>query len=920
VADSVRPDGETVRQILTVQEGFFGFEASMIKSGLRPTRDRLSYSYCFTVGDSEIRVNCFNTAWMSTNPEVQGQLVFPSSAMNTPDGRARLVIAAFHHPYNWLAAESARRFRRFIDASSDVVLTGHEHEAEAYTRQSMDSTATQYVEGGVLQDSEGRLSSFNIVIVDTEEQSYEAIACHWSQERYESDSMGSRGFIRNKRVCKSDFQNNEAFVKILSDVGAPITHPAKHEICLADIYVYPAVVRKDPENKFQAVRVIESSEVLEYVRGSAQLLVCGEELSGKTSLGKTLYSDLLGGGDFVPVLVTGDQFAGIKEKDTRSLIVREFARQYDEASASRFFEVDLAQRVVIVDDWHKVKYNAPGRVAIIRHVRSLCGKVILLTNRLYALEELAETGPLREILAEFEFCDIREFGKRLTGKLIERWHHVGRDYDSDLHDYAYSVALSEQKVTAIIGKGVLPAYPIFLLGLLQAEASPNSAADAAGSYGHILESVITSRFAQVSTRSTEIGSMYTYASRIAYALFRGDKIFLSAREISTLHDEYCERYQLQLSQPRVLAALVRAKMLHKEGDSYRFAYKGSYCYFVARYFAENLRSSEAKLREELDTMTDQLGWEDYTNIVMFFLYLTRDDAVIDRLLSNAACIYREWAPSDLENDVQFLNKLLKEGPRPLHLPSTDIVRNRDEYRAKQDEREAELERQGAAAPDLRVRYEEGISEITKITIALQTLRVMGQVLRNFPGVLTKEPKYRLAEASYSLGLRVIRRLLALAESQLDDLRVAFGQIHLEAHPLATREEIENSADQRLIWLSTAVCYGIIKKISSSIGLEDLELTFDDVRDRLGEKTSVRLVDLAIHFDHFREARLAEVYDLERDARKNLFVYRILQDLVVEFLYLHNTDTQVLQRLGGLFGVRSNDPRFFVNKSVGSQIG
>jgi hypothetical protein len=468
-----------------------------------------------------------------------------------------------------------------------------------------------------------------------------------------------------------------------------------------------------------------------------------------------------------------------------------------------------------------------------------------------------------------------------------------------------------------MGKGILPTYPIFLIGLLQADASPSPATQSAGSYGHILESLITARLAEVSTRSTDVGLMYTYTSRIAYFLFKKDRNFLSPRELSELHVEYCTAYRMNLPEAPIIADLMKARILRKEGDSYGFIYKGCYCYFVARYFSENLASNESDLREQLNQITDRLAWEDYTNIVMFFLYLTRDQKVIDRLLANAGKIYAECEPSDLENDVQFVNRLMKERPKRLLLPSTDIDENRDQYRRQQDESEGGTDDTNQIAPSQRVPYAPELDEILKITIALQSLRIMGQVLRNFPGVLTAQPKLQLAEASYLLGLRTLRRLLTLAEEQLEELRASFGQIFKNKHPLSTQEEIEDSADQKLIWLTGAASYGLIKRICNSIGLQDLELTFEEVREKLGEKTSVRLIDLAIQLEYFREAPEADIFDCEKDLQKNWFSYKLLRDLVAEFLYLHNTDTQVFQRMGELFRIDTSNPRFLLNKAVGA---
>jgi hypothetical protein len=186
------------------------------------------------------------------------------------------------------------------------------------------------------------------------------------------------------------------------------------------------------------------------------------------------------------------------------------------------------------------------------------------------------------------------------------------------------------------------------------------------------------------------------------------------------------------------------------------------------------------------------------------------------------------------------------------------------------------------------------------------------VLRNFPGVLMAGPKYKLAEASYLLGLRALKRTLLVAQDQLEECRTYFGQLFRERQPSATTEEVEKSADQALIWLTGAAAYGIIKRICMSIGLPELQLTFDEVFERHSSNASVRLVDLAIRLDSFPTAPEKEILDLDSLFHKNPFAYRLLRVLVAEFLLLRNTDHRMRQRLGELFQIRANDPKFLLH--------
>lgn len=747
------PYGESVKQLVSTQDAFFSFEASVLNEAHRTPQEYLVRSHSFAIGTKTICVVSYNTAWVSTNPEKPGQLLFPIEALNRTSEPTDLVISMFHHPYNWLAPENARSFRHAVEASSDIVLTGHEHESDIYARVHGGTAHTQYIEGAVLQEHGSERSGFNALCIDTDGQTYESFRCDWQEDGYMASSLGSHQFIRNRLLCKSQFRISGPFLEMLKEPAVPMFHPKKHDVQLDDLYVYPDMSCRASE-KPQSVtpRMVYGDDVVEFIRETEHTLILGDDMIGKTSFARKVFRDLHSDGTLVPLLIKGSEFKGFSDRDLRKLIRAAVTEQYDEFAVDRYFQLEQGQRVGIIDDWHENRYNVKGRAQIIRYLRSFFGKVICFTNRLHAFDELSEPGATKTAFADFQFCEIKGFGKRLTGRLIEKWHMLGTEYSLDLSEFHYAVATSEHKIDSVVGKGLLPAYPIFLIGLLQADASPSSSIQNAGSYGHVLEALITARLTEVRSRSTDIGLLYTYISRLAYFLFRQDRPVLSAQELSVLHQEYCTLYKMKVAEGPIINDLVKAKIIVAEGDSYRFRYRGCYCYFVARYFAEHMNEGSSSLRAELNEITDKLVYEDFTCIVMFVLYLTRDSALIERILANASAIYADCEPSNLEDDVAFVNKLLNDKPEKLVLPSADIAANRDRFRQQQDEANGGVPEGEYRHADQRVAYAEGLDEIVKVNIALQSLRVMGQVLRNFPGVLTGEPKYRLTEASCSAPL------------------------------------------------------------------------------------------------------------------------------------------------------------------------
>ena len=126
----------------------------------------------------------------------------------------------------------------------------------------------------------------------------------------------------------------------------------------------------------------------------------------------------------------------------------------------------------------------------------------------------------------------------------------------------------------------------------------------------------------------------------------------------------------------------------------------------------------------------------------------------------------------------------------------------------------------------------------------------------------------------------MRRMLDLAQHQMQELRTNFAEVIKQNHPLSTQEELEMGADQTLIWLTGSATYGIIKRISRSVGLKDLELTFDEVRAKLGGRTSVELIHLSILLEYFRDAPKAEITKSKRWFVKNPFCLQTSEGLSV----------------------------------------
>ena len=360
----------------------------------------------------------------------------------------------------------------------------------------------------------------------------------------------------------------------------------------------------------------------------------------------------------------------------------------------------------------------------------------------------------------------------------------------------------------------------------------------------------------------------------------------------------------------MLVDLEKIDILSNIEGCYSFRYKYIYCYFVARYFRD-CTSGDLGTREEVLSMVSRLHVEDYANILVFYLYLTRDVDVIEHVLKVARQVYSNHAPCDFDGDVRFVNTLYVKQEK-LRLPSGNPTEHREEERERRDNLAENAESQNVDARELS--YSDEFDDLLKVNFGLKALHVMGQVLRNFPGSLQADVKADLAAESYLLGLRTLKAILRIAEDNVEELRVYFAKFLQENQRVTAMSELGKAADEAVIWATLNCAFGMTKRISNAVGLYELEGTFTDVVERLGGTMAVRMIDASVKLDHFPTVPLAEIERLEKDTRNNHFTRRILVDLFINHMYLFKVNYRVRQKVGKWLDIEGTSVKFITNPS------
>jgi hypothetical protein len=212
VRDPSKEFGEDVyEQCTSVSNHFFRFldEVQM------PTRTRnvanAYYEYEIPLRDTGVLFRCYNTALCSSLHEKPSGLAVPQSLFTSIDRKMAIgyTVSMFHHPYNWLSQYNVRTFRKHVEGTSDLILTGHEHDADNYAKYTRRGESMLYLEGPAFQETNSEdYSGFNAVWVNLSLQEHKIVTFSWNTSLFEPNEANIKWqpFQRTRRLIARDFQ------------------------------------------------------------------------------------------------------------------------------------------------------------------------------------------------------------------------------------------------------------------------------------------------------------------------------------------------------------------------------------------------------------------------------------------------------------------------------------------------------------------------------------------------------------------------------------------------------------------------------------------------------------------------------------------------------------------------------------------
>jgi hypothetical protein len=882
-----------------------------------------------------LRFHLVNSAWTSLICETQ-DLRFPLTELRPPaTPTADFSVTVIHHPYHWFLAPDVRPgLRDFIEANSDLVLTGHEHTSEVASLNINQRANLSYLAGGVLQEKDNpSLCTFNLVRLDFEASSRLIQRYSWSDNHFtilggapQPETLMVNSVRRDKGLrLTRDFERQ------LDELEDLVNHPRTTDIRLSQIFSYPDLRKhedssQDPADKSKAStptkKWVRSDLVFSEIEKQRCALIIGGDKAGKTSLARQLFAEMHRLGK-APLFICGKGIpASGNPEGLKKMMAKLLQEQYQGLDLNRYTQLPAGSKVLIVDDLQDGPTDHSIRRRMLEFFNSSFGQIVLLSSDEFYIESLSELGTTPTYLVPFILYDICDFGQARLHDLASRWIKL---HNPEVTSDYLRTAIGDlcEKVELVLATAGLPHTPWLLIVLIENAESAETVNARNGAYGKLYEAVITAALYQSKLKSPDIDGKYLYLARLAYHLHTSRKASISDADMRIFHDAHCKSYDWIVDYPMMRDDLVATRILRQDGGSISFRVKYLYCYFLAHWLQRNIHTEAS--RKEIHELSQRLHHDVSSNVLVMLASLTQDPIVLAEMRIGTAKLFAAEKAAEIFNDVAPLNEL--DVPENiLTLPHTSPEVNRKLIREAYDERhlqntnenhDGRLIKSLPESDEAKIGDSQAATVVTKeikeIRAAIRTMNILGQVLRNGAASQTAEEKLAIMEEIVMLGRRILGRFYSHLHC-IGDM-VAFTQdifyrvLGRMNNPEITFDDttprdagqIEKArlfSNRFWFELYAMGTFGIVKRMGTAVGISAL----DPTTNRLLAKDRVvanRLVQIETKLKR-RAPRIPvdEILALHADLKRegNNVARTVLEMMLFDRLYMYETHYQDAQKI------------------------
>lgn len=903
---AAKPNDVYLNALLTIQSSFYGFCESFVGRSIEGNT-RVCRAETISFIGKRIHIIALNTALLSRRDEQIGTLYLPNILLTNAtkqDPTADLVVCIYHHPDNWLEPDFRRDFIKLIETSSHFVFTGHEHQQDSHWSESSTGEQTVYIQADALQDEQyPARGGFNALVLNFDDQTHRYYHYRWKGQRFSALIDGELHATSLAKKSQERFQPTPKFFASLFEDDFGFTHSKRGTLHLSEIFVYPPLsISRPGEAKPTPV---SSDNTLSFLLKQKSLYLNGKDRTGKTSLLKSLFVDILKTTSRIPILVMGSNLTSDNEEKVFNHIWTCVYNQYGQDAIERYKQLPHNRRILLLDDLDESRIKSEKSRPLLLALRQYFGTIIVSSGEMPDLSTYGQhlSGDSEEVFSVMAV--IRELSPSARVKIIDKWLRLDPTATPDETSYVRELEREHNFISDLIRKRALPSLPYLLVGVLQIRQHNKQDLVDPSSFGFLFQTLVTDALAISKSPKKHIARKEGILRRFAYRLFANHQEVGSLTDFSQAVNDFVKDIQVRVNEDAILQDLVFAKVLTLVDGTIAFRHPYFFHYFVARQLMDDIESEKPEeARQRLNEMAAHPLSRASQLTLIFFLFFKRKDPIIDILIEQANKVFAEEPLSDISSDVKFVDQIVPTLTASVVDENVDVSEERKKRLEAADktedaENDSAENRDEAAHRDTL--YSIDLTFEEKLLFATARMESLGQVIRSFPDSLEGKKKIEILDCVFRLGLRTLHAGLGVVAKWDAAFSVAAETIPDET----TRKKVAGLLNAVIALFVRIGCSSSLLDISRAVGTSDLEEAYEAAIKQVGDSCATQLLNLTIKLDHSEGFPLVAVQAAQnRMTKTSRMASLVLSDLVQRHTQIFPLQQDTLRKIAGILRLNS----------------
>lgn len=565
-----------------------------------------------------IQFNLINTAYFSTlKPDDKELHYFPLDKLNKLNKTKDIAITVMHHSCESYHESCKNALENKIYDNTDLLLTGHDHFSRAKSV-SINGIGNLIVSCGGEINFTDQFSSdcFNTIIIDTERHLCDGYMFKWN---------GQEKIFEHKNILKDAILRKKDSLRPLSNYLKELHDDAEnHGKDFTKYFIFPKLSKKNNSNYGDDESIISEGVFIDEIVQNKRIVIYGGHSSGKTTLMKKLYIDLMK--DYIPVFLEIYPSMHLK-KD--KIIRRTFEDQYGDESVKyeRFLQSPKNNKVILIDNIDLLMENKSIKTGdFLKMLEETFGYIILSSS---SRNNSVKDVIINELSGSDEFLeyDINPFFLRKRNELVDsvcKANDISSQKEIDKINNIIDSLVHNNNELIRLNPSFLVKYIQYFTGDAHYEYVQGE-----NVFNRIFEFDLCNSLKNGCNKN-ELETYLTIYEFIAFYMFKNKKDTLSIEEIRNVIDDYNANYGMSLNCHRVIEVGENARIVRYNDDyQYYFVNKNHLAYFIAKRLFSIYQLDGS--HDYVDNVLKNICFGINSNIIMFYIYLSNNMNAVNNL-------------------------------------------------------------------------------------------------------------------------------------------------------------------------------------------------------------------------------------------------------------------------------------------------